>query len=80
MGQSTPLTPVPTTTAPSYLVGRGEGGQWIVRDTCGLAGGLFVDKTAAIRFASFEADHRPNAIVLVPENIRLNLAGAVPRL
>lgn len=80
MGQSTPFTHEPSVVAPSYLVGRDDEGHWIVRDTFGLAGGLFVDKTAALRFASFETDHRPNAIVLVPDHIKLSLAGAIPLL
>lgn len=79
MGQSTPLNPKPATT-PSFLVGLDEEGHWIVRDDRGLTGGLFVDKTAAIRFASFEADHRVDGVLFVPEHIKLSLYGALPRI
>jgi hypothetical protein len=76
MGRS---TPVPSTiSAPDYLVGRDAEGHWIVRDARGLVGGLFADRDAAIRFAEFETDHRPDAVVFVPERIALNLVGEVP--
>ena len=63
-----------------YLVGRDGEGHWVVRDEAGLTGGLFVSKAAAIRFACFETDHQPNAVLFVPEHIRLPLSGSVPRL
>lgn len=36
------------------LVGQDRAGRWVVRETCGLIGGLFVDRDAAMRFARAE--------------------------
>ncbi len=33
------------------LVGQDRAGHWIVRETLGLIGGIFVDRASAIRFA-----------------------------
>jgi len=78
MGQSTPIvTHSPTT---NYLVGQDIEGHWILRDARGLTGGLFVSRTAAVRFARSETDHRPDAVMFVPEAVKLSLSGAVPPL
>lgn len=79
MGQSTPIVQA-SPSVRHYLVGQDGEGHWVVRDEAGLAGGLFVDKKAAIRFAGFETEHRPNAVLFVPEHVRLPLSGPVPRL
>lgn len=60
------------------LVGRDADGRWIVRDERGVTGGVFVSRAAAVHFACFEADHRPNAVVFLPEHIRLSLTGSIP--
>lgn len=36
------------------LVGQDRAGHWIVSETLGLLGGIFVDRAAAIRFARAE--------------------------
>lgn len=79
MGQSAAVA-FPAHPAPDYLLGQDEEGHWIVRDARGLAGGVFVNRDAALRFASHETEHRSNAVHLVPAPLRLSLTGALPRL
>ena len=35
-----------------FMIGRNSQGQWIVRDRSGLRGGLFIDRTEALRFCA----------------------------
>jgi hypothetical protein len=55
------------------LVGRNSHGHWVARSQDGLCGGLFVNRTEALRFALFENGHRPDAIILVTGNLELAL-------
>jgi hypothetical protein len=79
MGQSTPIGS-PGTSASAFLVGQDDAGRWIARDRRGLTGGIFVNKLAALKFAMFESDSGPNAVLFVPEHIKLTLSGALPTL
>ena len=73
----------PSTESPEpniFLVGRDSRGHWVVQDERGLCGGLFVDRTNAIRFAMDETGQRPQAIKMVAGVIELDMsrpAGAV---
>ena len=55
-----------------FVLGRDLGGNWIVQETHGLCGGLFVSKDAAISFARFESADRPSDIRLASDPIELN--------
>lgn len=55
-----------------FILGRDQGGRWIVQETHGLCGGLFASKDAAIRFAKFESADRESVIRLAPDPIELN--------
>jgi len=44
-----------------------------VQDQRGLRGGLFINRAEAIRFAMFENGRRPQAIVMVPGVIELDM-------
>jgi hypothetical protein len=57
-----------------FLVGRDSRGHWVVQDERGLCGGLFVDRSKAIRFAMDEAGKRPQAIRLVPGILELDMS------
>lgn len=57
-----------------WLIGKDEQGHWIVRDQAGLNGGIFVDRAAALHFALLENGHGPNAAVMVPGTIALDMA------
>jgi len=59
--------------APLYLVGRDRRGHWVVQDQRGLHGGLFVNRAQALKFARFETGNRPQAIVMVPGVLELDL-------
>jgi len=58
-----------------YMIGRDREGHWVVQDQSGLHGGLFIDRAQALKFALFENGHRPQAVVMVPGILELNLAG-----
>jgi hypothetical protein len=55
------------------LIGRNSRGHWVARSQDGLCGGLFVNRTEALRFALFENGHRPDAVILVTGNLELAL-------
>jgi hypothetical protein len=79
MGRSTPFGNS-SACASAFLIGQDSEGHWIARDKRGLTGGVFVNKLAAIKFAMFESDRRPNAVLFLPEHIKLTLSGALPAL
>lgn len=56
------------------LVGQNSSGQWVVRNQCGSRGGLFVDRAHAIKFAMFESGRRPQAVIMVPGVLELDLS------
>jgi hypothetical protein len=60
--------------APLFLIGRDSEGHWVARDTLGLRGGFFVDRTDALKFALFENGNRPQAVVMVPGILELDMS------
>jgi hypothetical protein len=58
-----------------FLVGRDSHGHWVAQDQRGLCGGLFVDRSKAIHFAMEETGKRPQAIVMVPGVLELDMSG-----
>jgi hypothetical protein len=61
------------------LIGRDRAGHWVVRDLQGLRGGLFVGRTEALKYALFENGNRPQAVVMVPGVLELDLRAASPQ-
>jgi len=61
----------------SMLIGKNSRGQWVVRSQDGLSGGLFVNRTEAVRYALFENGRRPDAVVMVPGCLELALSEPV---
>jgi hypothetical protein len=59
--------------SPLFLIGRNSRGNWVVRDPSGRRGGLFIDRAEALRFALFENGHRPQAVIMVPDVLELDL-------
>jgi hypothetical protein len=55
------------------LIGKNSRGHWVVRSQDGLSGGLFVNRTEAVRYALFESGRRPDAVVMVPGCLELAL-------
>jgi hypothetical protein len=75
MGQ---LEPPSTGAAPLsrlFRIGRNSHGDWVVQDQKGLCGGLFVDRAEALKFAMFENGNRPQAVIMVPGTLELDLSG-----
>ncbi len=63
--------------SPLFLVGQDSHGNWVVQDQDGLRGGLFVDRAEALKFAMFENGNRPQAVIMVPGILELDM-GANP--
>jgi hypothetical protein len=72
MDKDEPPSSSAKTTTP-FLVGRNSRGQWVVRDQSGLRGGIFIDRTHALKFAMFESDSRPQAVIMVPDGLELDM-------
>ena len=58
-----------------FRVGKNRRGQWVVQDQSGLCGGLFVSRAEAVKFAMFENGHRPQAVIMVPGILELDMSG-----
>jgi hypothetical protein len=56
-----------------FLIGKNSRGNWVVQDQNGLYGGLFVNRTEALKYAMFENGHRPQAVIMVPGVLELDL-------
>jgi hypothetical protein len=68
--------PPSTTRAKSlFRVGRNSRGNWVVQDQSGLCGGMFVNRTEAVKFAMFENGNRPQAVIVVPGILELDMSG-----
>jgi hypothetical protein len=68
-----PPSPESSTSASLFLIGKDSHGNWVVQDQKGLYGGLFVDRTEALKFAMFENGNRPQAVVMVPGVFELDM-------
>jgi hypothetical protein len=81
MGQSEP----PSTRSSSSLsrlfrIGKDSHGNWVAQDQQGLCGGLFVDRAEALKFAMFESGHCPQAVIMVPGVLELDLNAKPQRI
>jgi hypothetical protein len=61
-----------------FLIGKNSRGDWVVRDQRGLRGGLFVDRAEALKFAMFENGNRPQAVIMVPGVLELDMSRKPP--
>jgi len=61
-----------------FRIGRNSRGNWVVQDQSGLCGGMFVNRTEAVKFAMFENGNRPQAVIMVPGILELDMS-AQPR-
>ncbi len=75
MAQSEP--PSLRSSSPSRLfrIGKDSHGHWVVQDQQGLCGGLFVNRAEALKFAMFENGNRPQAVIMVPDVLELDMSG-----
>ena len=58
---------------PHFKVGRDCHGNWVVQDQGAVRGGLFVNRDAALRFIRFENFDRPQAVIMVPGVLELDM-------
>src|SRR5471030_696024 len=61
-----------------FLVGKDSHSNWVVQDQSGRRGGLFVDRAKALKFAMFENGNRPQAVIMVPGVLELDVNGWPP--
>ena len=73
MGRLEPPSSGSHSKTPLFFIGRDSHGNWVVQDQQRLCGGLFVDRTQALKFAMFENGGRPQAVVMVPGVFELDM-------
>ena len=73
MKQAEPPSTNPSVRPLHFLIGKNSRGNWVVQDERGLCGGLFVDRTEALKFAMFENGNHPQAVVMVPGVFELDM-------
>jgi len=56
-----------------FKIGRNSRGHWVVQDENCTRGGLFIDRKQALHYAMFENGNRPQAVVMVPGILELDL-------
>jgi hypothetical protein len=54
------------------FIGRNRRGHWVAQEQNGLFGGLFVNRSQAIKYALAENGHHPEAIVEFSREIELD--------
>ena len=70
-----PPFPEPNAKFPLFLIGKNSRGNWVVQNNRGGCGGLFVNRTEALKFAMFENGNRPQAVIMVPGILELDMTG-----
>jgi hypothetical protein len=75
MKEAEPPSPQSSPPASLFRVGKDSRGHWVVQDQEGLRGGLFVGRTEALKFAMFENGNRPQAVIMVPGVLELDIIG-----
>jgi hypothetical protein len=73
MKHAKPPSTASCSTTSIFLIGRNSRGNWVVLDQQGIRGGLFVDRSEALKFAMFENGNRPQAVVMVPGVLELDM-------
>ncbi len=69
------LVEPPSCSSPSSVVfiGRDSRGRWVAQEQNGLYGGLFVNRTQAIKYALFENGQHPETIVELSRELELDM-------
>jgi hypothetical protein len=62
----------PAASLSCLFIGRDRGGHWVVKDARSLCGGLFANRTEAIRFAMYECQRRPQSVIMMPDGLELD--------
>ena len=74
MGQSEPPSTRSASRPRLFRIGKDGHGHWVVQDQQGLCGGLFVNRAEALKFAMFENGNRPQAVIMVPGVLELDMS------
>ena len=53
------------------FIGQDRTGRWVVKDAQSLCGGLFTNRSEAIRFAMYECQRRPQSVIMLPDGLEL---------
>jgi hypothetical protein len=56
-----------------FHIGKNSRGNWVVQDEQCIRGGLFVGRVEALKYAMFENGNRPQAVVMVPGVLELDM-------
>jgi hypothetical protein len=75
MAQSEPPSPQSSSLSRLFRIGKDSHGHWVVQDQQGLCGGLFVNRAEALKFAMFENGNQPQAVIMVPDVLELDMSG-----
>jgi hypothetical protein len=78
MGQSEPPSSRLASLPRLFQIGRDSHGNWVVQDRQGLCGGLFVSRAEAVKFAMFENGNCPQAVIMVPGILELDMSSNGP--
>jgi hypothetical protein len=62
----------PAASLSCLFIGRDRAGHWVVKDARSLCGGLFANRTEAIRFAMYECQRRPQSVIMLPDGLELD--------
>jgi hypothetical protein len=57
-----------------FLIGKNSRGNWVVQDQQGLRGGLFLDRTQALKFIKSENGSGAHAVIMVPGVLELDMS------
>jgi hypothetical protein len=67
----------PSSSCPAFsrfMIGRNSRGNWVVQDQQGLRGGLFLDRTQALKFIKSENGNGAHAVIMVPGVLELDMS------
>ena len=78
MNEAEPPPPQSSAHSSLFRIGKDRHGHWVVQDQQGLRGGLFVDRAEALKFAMFENGNRPQAVIMVPGVLELDINNTSP--
>jgi hypothetical protein len=73
MNEAEPPSPQSLSHSPLFRIGKDSHGHWVVQDQQGLRGGLFIGRAEALKFAMFENGNRPQAVIMVPDVLELDI-------
>jgi hypothetical protein len=54
------------------FIGRDRRGQRVVKDACGLCGGVFANRNEAIRFAMHECQRRRQPVIMLRDGLEVD--------